>query len=49
MWQELQIANVFTLETSFCGSNQGSKQNEHFQAQDLMEIGKSVLNALAIY
>jgi hypothetical protein len=49
MWQELQIPNVFTLETSFCGPNQGSKQNEHFQAQDLMEIGKSILNALAIY
>ena len=30
MWRELQIPNVFTMESSFCGAERGQLAGEHF-------------------
>ena len=30
MWRELGIPNVFTMEASFCGADQGELQDQHF-------------------
>jgi hypothetical protein len=49
MWRELQIPNVFTLEASFCGADIGELQDQHFNTENLMQAGQSVLMALLIY
>lgn len=43
MFNELKIPNVFTLETSFCGSN-----GFHYTINDLMSMGKTLCMALLV-
>ena len=35
MWRELQIPNVFTVESSFCGADKGQFKGQHFQPEHL--------------
>jgi hypothetical protein len=60
MWRELKIPNIFTMEASFCGpkavanSNgvlptDSDELNYHFTANDLMDIGKHLCQALLVY
>jgi hypothetical protein len=48
MFYELKIPFIYTLETSFCGSNNrnGNEKENHFSVGDLFEIGKDVLKSL---
>ena len=39
MWKELGITNTFTLESSFCGADQGKFADYHFNVQLLEEVG----------
>ena len=48
MWKELNIFTVYTIEASFFGAE--NKLNDiHFEVEDLMNIGKSLCQALNIY
>lgn len=49
MWRELQIPNVFTMETSFCGADKGVAKDQHFQVEHLQGMGRQLLFALLIY
>ena len=48
MWKELGISSVFTIEASFFGPG-NREDNPQFSIQDLMDIGKSMCQALAVY
>lgn len=39
MWKEMGITNTFTLESSFCGADQGKFADYHFNAELLTEVG----------
>jgi hypothetical protein len=43
MWRELQIPNVFTMESSFCGADKGELKGQHFQVDHLMQTGLKLL------
>jgi cytosolic carboxypeptidase protein 2/3 len=49
MWRELNIPNVFTMETSFCGADIGPLHDKHFQLDHLTQTGHSLLKALLVY
>ena len=36
MFKELNIANIFTLEASFCGADKGNFKHQHFSTDYLM-------------
>jgi hypothetical protein len=45
LWREINSPNIFTLESSFCGSTQN---NFHFSTRDLEEMGQKILQAVYI-
>jgi len=47
--REMCIANSFTLEASFCGSNFGTLQDYHFNTGHFQEAGRSLCGALLDY
>jgi hypothetical protein len=49
MWRELKIANVFTMEASFCGADKGEFKDCHFTTENLMNAGQTILEALLVY
>jgi hypothetical protein len=49
MWRELNIPNVFTMESSFCGADRGELCNKEFGTQDLILAGEKVLLCLLVY
>ena len=42
LFRELNIENVFTLETSNFGASTGEYANKYFNAKSLLEIGRDV-------
>jgi hypothetical protein len=48
MWKELGIPTVYTIEASFFGPSEWRRES-HFSVEELMDIGKSVCQALSIY
>lgn len=49
MFKELNIANIFTMEASFCGADRGSLKDQHFSTESLMLAGRRLLEALIVY
>ena len=49
MLKELNIPNVFTMEASFCGADQGDYKDQHFTTEALMNAGRKILEALIVY
>lgn len=49
MFKELNIPNIFTMEASFCGTDKGKIENQHFQTEHLMLAGRRLLEALIVY
>lgn len=49
MWRELKIPTVYTMEASFCGSDQGTHKGLHFTTDHLMDIGRRLMLSLLIY
>ena len=41
--EELNIANIFTLEASFCGADKGNFKDQHFSTDYLMMAGRRLL------
>ena len=39
MFNEVKIPAIYTMESSFCGSNIGPYQNYHFSTDNLMQTG----------
>lgn len=39
MYKELNIANIFTMEASFCGADQGEYKDSHFTTEAYMMAG----------
>jgi hypothetical protein len=49
MFKEIRVPAVYTMETSFCGANQGAYEGMHFNSDMLMEAGRKILFALIVY
>ena len=49
MFREIQIANIFTLEASFCGADKGKYKDQHFTTEYLMEAGRKLIECLIVY
>ena len=49
LWKELKIANVFTMEASFCGADKGQLENKHFMPEHFMLAGQKLLEGLIVY
>ena len=49
MWKELKIPAVYTMETSFCGTDIGPNPGFHFSSESLIETGRKLCLALFIY
>ena len=49
LFQELDNENVFTLETSYFGCNQGKYINQYFNIEMLKEIGKDICLGIILY
>ncbi len=46
LWRLLGIPNIFTLESSFLGSDNGQYAGLHFTNRELMQTGRDVCRAL---
>ena len=42
LFKELNVENVFTLETSYFGCNSGKYENKYFNSETLQEIGRDI-------
>lgn len=49
MFKELGIANIFTMEASFCGTDRGKFKDQHFTTEYLMLAGRRLLETLIVY
>lgn len=49
MFKELNIANIFTLEASFCGADKGNYKDQHFSTDHLMMAGRRLLETLIVF
>lgn len=49
MFREVNIANIFTLEASFCGADKGVYKDQHFTTEYLMLAGRKLLESLIVY
>ena len=49
MFKELNIANIFTMEASFCGTDIGKFKDQHFTTDYLMLAGRRLLETLIVY
>lgn len=49
MLKELGIPNIFTMEASFCGADQGDLKDQHFSTESLQKAGRTLLEALLVY
>ena len=48
LFQELEIENIFTLETSYFGCNQGKYSNQYFNIDILKEIGRDICKGILL-
>jgi len=49
MFKELNIANIFTMEASFCGADKGKFADQHFTTENLMLAGRRLLETLIVF
>lgn len=49
LYKDLKITNIFTMEASFCGANQGQHKGMHFGTSHLKKAGETLLHALIVY
>lgn len=49
MYNELKIPGIYTMESSFCGNDQGPFKNFHFSTDNLMQAGRDFCRSLFIY
>ena len=48
LYKELNIENIFTLETSYFGCNEGEYINQYFNTDKLKEIGRDICNGILL-
>lgn len=48
MYRELNIPNIFTMEASFCGADQGDYKDSHFTTDAYMMAGQKLLEAIIV-
>ena len=49
LFKELNVENVFTLETSYFGCNSGGYINQYFTVETLQEIGRDICNGILLF
>lgn len=49
MWRLLPTNNVFTLEASFCGPNQGPRTDTHYRIRDYHSIGTKLCQTILVF
>ncbi len=49
MFNELKIPSIYTIESSFCGNDEGPFKNYHFSTDNLMQTGKDFCRTLFVY
>jgi hypothetical protein len=49
LFKELKISNVFTMESSFCGNDQGKYAGYHFNIENFESIGREFCRTLLVH
>ena len=49
LYKETRAPNIFTLEASFCGNDEGPNSGKHFTSVMLQEMGKQLCLTLLVY
>ena len=49
LFNELDVENVVTLETSYFGCNEGGYINQYFTVETLKEIGRDICNGILLF
>jgi hypothetical protein len=49
LFKELKIPNVFTMESSFCGNDEGPYAGYHFTIENLEQAGRDFSRTLLVY
>ena len=49
MFKELNIANIFTMEASFCGADKGKHKDQHFGTDQYLVAGRRLMEALIVF
>ena len=49
MFNELKLPAIYTMESSFCGNDQGPFANYHFSTSNLLQTGRDFCRTLLLY
>ena len=49
LFKEMKIPNIYTMESSFCGNDQGPLKGKHFTQADLCSVGRDLCRSLLLY
>lgn len=49
MFNELKLPAIYTMESSFCGNDQGPFAGYHFSTENLMQTGRDFCRTLFVY
>lgn len=49
IYKEVKIPAIYTLEASFSGADKGHLKDHHFTTENLMMMGRKVLETLIVY
>ena len=49
MFNDLKMPAIYTMESSFCGNDQGPYANYHFSLDNLLQMGRDFCRTLFIY
>ena len=49
MFNEVKIPGIYTMESSFCGMDEGPYANYHFSTDNLMQTGRDFCRTLLIF
>jgi hypothetical protein len=49
MFNDIKIPAIYTMESSFCGMDEGPYANYHFSTDNLMQTGRDFCRTLLIF
>jgi hypothetical protein len=49
MFNEVKIPAIYTMESSFCGMDEGPFANYHFSTDNLMQTGRDFCKTLLLF
>jgi hypothetical protein len=49
MFNEIKISAIYTMESSFCGMDEGPFASYHFSTENLMQTGRDFCRTLLLF